>query len=338
MRFIADPDIVAPPPAVHTPVSADPGAPARPRRGRILALLLGIVVGAASLTVGPVAAAYAGTAAVACTATVGIATTDHNWRADIVACAQRNLGVAEWGTNCDAYTQALYGNACASSNGWCSDFVKWVWLNSLHLQSDFVDAGNVKETAASVETWAKMSTHLTWKSTDTPVIGDAVVFGGAGHTGIVIGVSGTTITMIGGNVGNVVHQDTISGVINTSFGGEPLLGYASPDASWSNPFGNYESASGGSGTASVKGWVIDGDGSGPIPVDVYADGRMIGRYNANVVRSDVGAAYPTFGSDHGFAVTFAIGVGPHSVCVYGINYNGTGTTNPQLGCRSVSVA
>ena len=44
----------------------------------------------------------------------------------------------------------------------------------------------------------------------TPSPGDVVLYGGSGHTNIVVGVDGDTITTIGGNESNRVSQRTIS--------------------------------------------------------------------------------------------------------------------------------
>jgi len=57
---------------------------------------------------------------------------------------------------------------------------------------------------------------------------------------------------------------------------------------------------------------------------------------ADVVRPDVGKAFPTYGPDHGFDATIPVPAGDHSVCVYALN-TGAGTANAKLGCDDVTV-
>ncbi len=96
-----------------------------------------------------------------------------------------------------------------------------------------------------------------------------------------------------------------------------------------NPFGNVEVVSGDIGKIRVAGWAIDPNTASPIDVHVYVDG--VGKaVTANVPRTDVGAAYPGSGANHGFDVSIPASGGTHSVCVYGMN-NGPGA-NVLFGC------
>lgn len=105
-----------------------------------------------------------------------------------------------------------------------------------------------------------------------------------------------------------------------------------------NPFGAYDTlTSPGPGLARADGWAIDPNSrTTSLSVHVYVDGRFQGAYDANLSRPDVANAYPGSGDRHGFADTFNIAAGTHTVCVYAINI-GAGTENPQLGCKTVSV-
>lgn len=105
-----------------------------------------------------------------------------------------------------------------------------------------------------------------------------------------------------------------------------------------NPFGAYDSlTSPGPGLAKVSGWAIDPSSrTTSLSVHVYVDGIYQGAYDASVSRPDVASAYPGSGDRHGYAVTFNIAAGQHTVCVYAINI-GAGTENPQIGCKAVSV-
>lgn len=89
----------------------------------------------------------------------------------------------------------------------------------------------------------------------------------------------------------------------------------------------------------VAGWAIDPDaGTSAIQVDISIDGRSAGRFTAADYRPDVGAAYPAYGSYHGFGPVIPVGGGTHTVCVTAINV-GTATSNVLLppGCQTVTV-
>jgi hypothetical protein len=102
------------------------------------------------------------------------------------------------------------------------------------------------------------------------------------------------------------------------------------------PHGSFDAAGGSLGTLTVSGWVIDPDTAGAIGVHVYVDGKFAGSTVASTSRSDVGKVYPGWGASHGFTTSVNVSGGTHQVCVYGINA-GLGTTNPLLGCKSVSI-
>ncbi|CDJ98895.1 conserved exported hypothetical protein [Microbacterium sp. C448] len=98
------------------------------------------------------------------------------------------------------------------------------------------------------------------------------------------------------------------------------------------PIGNVESVQAAPGVFRITGWVLDPDTSASIDVHVYVNG--VGRaFTANLDRPDVAAAYPGFGSRHGFSVTVPAGsAGVNSLCVYGINVGLGG--NSQIGCQT----
>jgi hypothetical protein len=100
------------------------------------------------------------------------------------------------------------------------------------------------------------------------------------------------------------------------------------------PFGSFDMAVGVPGGVQVGGWAIDPDTTSPIQVHVYV-GSSGAALNASASRPDVGAAYPGYGSAHGFGATIAAPPGIHTVCAYGINVGGGG--NSGLGCKSVLV-
>jgi hypothetical protein len=90
-----------------------------------------------------------------------------------------------------------------------------------------------------------------------------------------------------------------------------------------------------SATWTLSGWSVDASApTTTVTVHIYLDGAFLGAVAANGARTDVSAAY---GPAHGFVSSFAAPTvtGNHYACVYAINP--TGTTNPLLGCRRVSV-
>ncbi len=101
-----------------------------------------------------------------------------------------------------------------------------------------------------------------------------------------------------------------------------------------SPIGRLDNAVRGPGMIGVQGWALDPDLTRPIQVHIYVDGRSNKATTANTVRNDIAAAFPGYGSRHGYSTNVAVGPGDHTVCAYAINeYNGRG--NPQLGCRLV---
>jgi hypothetical protein len=112
--------------------------------------------------------------------------------------------------------------------------------------------------------------------------------------------------------------------------------FGSPTGPSPNPTGNWELASASLGKISLGGWMLDPDTVSPIDLHVYIDGAWGGAYTANVVRADVGAAYPGYGSEHGFAVDISVPEGRSSstVCVFGINV--AWGSNTSFGCRTVT--
>jgi hypothetical protein len=99
-----------------------------------------------------------------------------------------------------------------------------------------------------------------------------------------------------------------------------------------DPFGNLENLRRVPDGVLVRGWTVDPSNSGSTPVDVYVNGIGFARLTADGHRPDVGAAYTSAGSNHGFDAVLPIRGG--TVCVYAINI-GTGVRNPSLGCRKV---
>jgi uncharacterized protein with LGFP repeats len=104
-----------------------------------------------------------------------------------------------------------------------------------------------------------------------------------------------------------------------------------------DPFGNVDNTSVTGRYAIIRGWAVDPDGwATPSAIHLYVDGRFAGIATASLLRVDVGRVHRQAGSRHGFAAYIQPGSGRHTVCAYAINI-GQGTTNPLLGCRTVTV-
>lgn len=103
-----------------------------------------------------------------------------------------------------------------------------------------------------------------------------------------------------------------------------------------NPFGALDVASRPTAsTVRLQGWSIDPDYVLPTDIRVYADSATyLGAQHASASRPDVGAAFPGYGSAHGYDLTVAVPAGARQVCVYAINV-GPGNTNTTLGCAQV---
>lgn len=124
--------------------------------------------------------------------------------------------------------------------------------------------------------------------------------------------------------------------LTSGLGAPDALGCRTVTLPTGAPFGSFDLASGGPGSITVGGWAIDPDTGASIAVHFYL-GTSFRSLTADATRADVGAAYPGYGSAHGFSRTFladARVLGRDvNVCAYAIDVGGT--TNTLLGCRAV---
>jgi len=131
------------------------------------------------------------------------------------------------------------------------------------------------------------------------------------------------------------HTVCVYAIDSVPAGPNPQLGCGAVTVPSQTVIGSLEIATGGVGTLTASGWALDPDTTDPIAVHIYVDGAAIRGVSANRARTDIGAAYGK-GDNHGYSETLPATPGVHTVCVYGIDANGG--ANPQLGCRSVTVA
>jgi hypothetical protein len=126
-----------------------------------------------------------------------------------------------------------------------------------------------------------------------------------------------------------------SRALNVGGGSDVTLGCRTVFIS-SDPVGSLDVVRRVPGSVLIAGWTLDPDTTDSIKVHTYVDGTFQGEVVANRVRTDVAAVAPAWGPNHGYQLNIAMGPGRHSVCTYAINVGG-GSTNTQLGCRSIDV-
>lgn len=130
-----------------------------------------------------------------------------------------------------------------------------------------------------------------------------------------------------------IHRVCVTAA-NVDIGRHTSLGCRDAVVPGGSPFGSLESVSGGADAVSVSGWAIDPDTRDPAYLWVTVDGVGTHVYGGSE-RPDVGAAFPQYGSAHGFGASIAAAPGVRTVCVVAAN-TGSGT-HQALGCRSVVV-
>lgn len=122
--------------------------------------------------------------------------------------------------------------------------------------------------------------------------------------------------------------------INVGAGANVLLGCRSVTTSVT-PFGIIDTVQRQPGGVGFAGWAIDPDTTAPVDVHLYV-GSTGTNGSASLSRSDIGAAYPAYGPNHGFGRVVPAAAGRQSWCGYVINV-GPGSTQ-SLGCGSIDVA
>ncbi|MEB0001336.1 hypothetical protein QN345_01195 [Cryobacterium sp. 10I1] len=131
-----------------------------------------------------------------------------------------------------------------------------------------------------------------------------------------------------------VHTVCAFGIESAGIGSNTLLGCKTVTVLSGAPVGTLDVVSVGPGTITAAGWAFDPDTTASIPVHVYSDSSGVAG-SATGSRPDVAAAYPGYGSSHGYAITFAATPGVHRVCSYGIDVVSPGG-NQELGCKTVT--
>ncbi len=89
------------------------------------------------------------------------------------------------------------------------------------------------------------------------------------------------------------------------------------------------------GLVRVKGWAIDANTSGSIPIAVVIDGTWVHTLPSTTERPEVEAANPGWGAAHGFHDVVWAPTGAHQICLVAVN-QGPGE-NTVLGCKWLQI-
>lgn len=115
-----------------------------------------------------------------------------------------------------------------------------------------------------------------------------------------------------------------------------VLGCSTLTVPTGSPVGSVDSVQAAPGGIAVRGWSLDPESSDSIRVAVYVDAGHTS-FLADGARADVGRAWPSNGTAHGFSTTVAASPGTHTVCAYGINVGSVGTNALIGSCSTVNV-
>ncbi|AYG04280.1 hypothetical protein [Gryllotalpicola protaetiae] len=158
-----------------------------------------------------------------------------------------------------------------------------------------------------------------------PDVANALPGYGAAHgfsVQAVIPFGTSTVCVIAGNVGA---------------GSDKTLGCRTVSTPSGPPYGNFEGATVANGKATVTGWAIDPDTAGPATIKATVGSQTVGTFTAGSTRADVAAAFPAYGTSHGFSQSLTIPVGTNSLCLTAVNV-GPAAADTSLGCKTVSTA
>ncbi len=103
-----------------------------------------------------------------------------------------------------------------------------------------------------------------------------------------------------------------------------------------SPLGHYDAVARVTGSTNLRvtGWTFDPDTTAPLSVAVTMDGVAHGSITASALRTDVGAKYVGFGSNHGISSIIVANDREHTVCLTTVNVSGGASRS--LGCKVVN--
>lgn len=115
-------------------------------------------------------------------------------------------------------------------------------------------------------------------------------------------------------VGVTAGARRVCAVAQTSFGTLVRLNCRVVDVAGTRASGVVDRIEYRDGRIRVDGWALDLETTAPIPVAVTIAGNKE-TVLANLRRDDIAAAFPGYGSEHGFSRSLPVGPGTHQVCV-----------------------
>jgi hypothetical protein len=166
----------------------------------------------------------------------GCSTSGSQARQQVVQIAQQELALWDSGKmsvgfrkdSPDSYTKYSQN----SQEPWCADFASWVYNQAGYpLQPG---SGWRVGLVANIQSIGEQNTNFHWHPVTgyTPKPGDFAIHGSS-HVNIVTDVSGTTVTLVGGdqhaNAAGAPNGTSVSQYKITSFDGDGTTGYVSPD-------------------------------------------------------------------------------------------------------------
>lgn len=143
--------------------------------------------------------------------------------ARIASLAMQQTFTEVGGNNCNPYSHFVGSGhtrcpAGQRSQAWCADFAKTIWIRSGARVSGLTPAASSFTRVAGYRPGA----------TNNPRVGDAIVWGGGGHVGIVVEVSSPTrIRVTAGNVSNRVVTEWLD-PRTKRYNGGGVVGYTTP--------------------------------------------------------------------------------------------------------------
>ncbi|MGH9283484.1 MAG: DNRLRE domain-containing protein, partial [Acidimicrobiales bacterium] len=272
---------------------------------------------------------------------------DQAWRAFDVAEAVRTWSAQPWTAfglglraesepNGATLRQFLSWNYCACASAIPQIEILWRETYDPYGAVDLAEAGvggvRVAGWAIDPDTTAPIPVHVYVGAAGTAVTADGyrpdvgAAFGLGDYHGYDAFIPATSGT----------HQVCLYAINVAGAGSNQQIGCRTLTIS-GEPFGAIDEVTGVANGVKVRGWAIDPDTTAPIQLQVSVSGAVT-TIAADKDRPDIGAAYPRYGSLHGYDSTIPVaGAGLKTVCITALNAAGQGG-NPSLGCRTVNVA
>ncbi|WP_349426765.1 hypothetical protein [Microbacterium sp. LWS13-1.2] len=249
-----------------------------------------------------------------------------------------------------AALRAGYGEGDACSSYGNRNFFQYFtdWFGSTtgggnpfgNVESMMGDSGSIRVTgwAADPDTTSPIEVHIYVGSVGTafvaaderPDVGAAYPAVGSKHgfnVRVKVPAAGThTVCAYAINAGAGTNKLLSCGTVSVT----------GPIDGGSAPIGYLESLTVSGTTATASGWAIDPDTASPIKVRLTVGGSTT-EVTADRTRPDVGASYPSAGSNHGFSAQVSLPTGTSTMCAVAVNTAVIGG-NTDIGCRTVTVA